>query len=461
MARMRDDRPWTGPRRMGRIPSHAGHVRALGAGGRGSRVEGAVGVGSLAAVAAVALLAPLVLGLLPRLLVPQVVLLLVGGIVIGPHVLGVAAPGDVQILADVGLGFVFLLAGYEVDLRLFGQDAGRRAIVAWFASLALALGAVALLAAVGLVRAFVPVALGLTTTALGTLLPILRERNLLRGRLGRYLLAAGAVGELFPIVGIAVFLGTQSRFTALVSLGGVAVLALVLSVARRAVRPGGRLATVIELGQNETAQITLRGTVLLLIVLIALTDRFHLDAVLGAFLAGVVLRRWVGGAAPILESKLDAIGYGFFIPVFFVYSGMSLDLSSIAAAPLRLLLFFVLLLVCRGLPALLVYRGALSGRQRVQTALVTSTALPTLVALTEIGLRNGTMLPENAAALVGAGVLTVIVYPAGAVAVGARSAAADQATSSSPEPQNEPVAPGPAGEPGSARAPREPVAPAD
>jgi Kef-type K+ transport system membrane component KefB len=365
----------------------------------------------------VALLAPLIVGLLPRLLVPQVVLLIVGGILIGPHVFGLATPGDVQILADVGLGFVFLLAGYEIDLRLFGEDAGRRAIVAWFASLTLALGVVALLAAAGWVRAFVPVALGLTTTALGTLLPVLRERNLLRGRLGRYLLAAGAVGELFPILGIAVFLGTQTRFTALASLGGVAVLAMVLSLARRAVRPGGRLATVIAVGQHETAQITLRGTVLLLITLIAVTDRFHLDAVLGAFLAGIVLRRWAGRSAPVLESKLDAIGYGFFVPVFFVYSGMSLDLPAIAEAPLRLLLFFVLLLACRGLPALLVYRGVLTWRQRVQTALVGATALPTLVALTEIGLRNGTMLRENAAALVGAGVLTVLVLPALAVAL--------------------------------------------
>jgi Kef-type K+ transport system membrane component KefB len=380
-------------------------------------VDGAVGVGSLVAVAAVALLAPLVLGLVPRLLVPQVVLLLVGGIVIGPHVLGLGTPGDVQILADVGLGFVFLLAGYEVDLRLFGQDAGRRAVAAWFASLVLALGVVGLLAAAGLVRAFVPVALGLTTTALGTLLPVLRERDLLRGRLGRYLLAAGAVGELFPILGIAVFLGTQSKFTALASLGGVAVLAFVLSVARRVVRPGGRLATVIELRQHETAQITVRGTVLLLIALIAVTDRFHLDAVLGAFLAGLVLRRWAGRSAPVLESKLDAIGYGFFVPVFFVYSGMSLDLPAIAEAPLRLLLFFVLLLACRGLPALLVYRRVLTWRQRAQTALVGATALPTLVALTEIGLRNGTMLRENAAALVGAGVLTVLVLPALAVAL--------------------------------------------
>ncbi|SNR24788.1 cation:proton antiporter [Blastococcus mobilis] len=380
-------------------------------------MDGAVGVDSLVAVAAVALLAPLVLGLVPRLPVPQVVLLLVGGTLIGPHVLGLGTPGDVQILADVGLGFVFLLAGYEVELWLFGQDAGRRAVAAWFASLALALGVVALLAAAGLVRAFVPVALGLTTTALGTLLPVLRERALVSGRLGRYLLAAGAVGELFPVLGIAVFLGTQSRFTALASLGGVAVLAVVLALARRVVQPGGRLATVIELGQHETAQITLRGTVLLLVALIAVTDRFHLDAVLGAFVAGVVLRRWVGRAAPVLEPKLDAIAYGFFIPVFFVYSGMSLDLPSIAEAPLRLLLFFALLLACRGLPALLVYRGALTARQRVQTALVTATALPTLVALTEIGTRNGTMLRVNAAALVGAGVLTVLVLPALAVAL--------------------------------------------
>jgi Kef-type K+ transport system membrane component KefB len=380
-------------------------------------VDGVVGIDSLVAVAAVALLAPLALGLLPRLLVPQVVLLLLGGMVIGPQVLGLATPGDVQILADVGLGFVFLLAGYEVDLRLFGQDAGRRAIAAWFVSLALALGVVALLAAAGLVRAYVPVALGLTTTALGTLLPVLRERDLLHGRLGRYLLAAGAVGELFPIMGIAVFLGTQNRFAALASLGGVAVLALLLSVARRAVRSGGRVATMIAVGQHETTQITLRGTVLLLVALIAVTDRFHLDAVLGAFLAGIVLRRWAGGSAPVLESKLDAIGYGFFIPVFFVYSGMRLDLHEIAEAPLRLLLFFVLLLACRGLPALLVYRGALTWRQRTQTALVTATALPTLVALTEIGLRNGTMLPENAASLVGAGVLTVLVLPALAVAL--------------------------------------------
>lgn len=380
-------------------------------------MDGEIGIGSLLAVAVVALVAPLVLGLLPRLRVPQVVLLLAGGILIGPQVLGLGSPAEVALLAEVGLGFVFLLAGYEVDLRLFGQDAGRRAIVAWLVSVALAVGVVGVLALMGVVRAYVPVALGLTTTALGTLLPVLRERDMLGGRLGRYLLAAGAVGELFPIVAIAVFLGTQNRFVALASLTAVAVLAVGLSFVPRVMRPGGRLASVIEGGQHETTQIVLRGTVLLLILLIAVTDRFHLDAVLGAFLAGVVLRRWAGPSAPALEFKLDAVGYGFFVPVFFVYSGMGLDIRSIADAPLRVLLFFALMLAVRGLPALLVYHRVLSLRERTQTALITATALPLLVALAEIGLRNGTMLRENAAALVGAGVLTVLVLPAIATAL--------------------------------------------
>ncbi|WP_245888249.1 cation:proton antiporter [Geodermatophilus tzadiensis] len=381
-------------------------------------------IDTLAAVAAVSLLAAVVVGLFPRLLVPQVVLLLAGGMVLGPHVLDVGAAADVRVLADVGLGFVFLLAGYELDPRLFREDAGRRAVLAWSVSLGLALGVVGVLAATGVVRAFLPVALGLTTTALGTLLPVLREKGLLGGRLGRYLLATGGVGELFPVLAIAVFLGSQGRLAALASLGAVAVLAVVLGLLRRGVRDGGRLAAVVRAGQDETAQITLRATVLLLVALIALTDQFHLDAVLGAFLAGVVLRQWVGTAAPQLEAKLDAVGYGFFVPVFFVSSGMALDLASIAHAPLRLLLFFVLMLAVRGGPALLVYRRVLPARQRVQTALVSATALPVLVALAEIGVRSRTMLPENAAALVGAGVLTVLLFPALVVALDRRPAVA-------------------------------------
>jgi Kef-type K+ transport system membrane component KefB len=370
---------------------------------------------SLLAIAAVAALAPLLLGLLPWLRIPQVVLLLAGGMVIGPQALALASPEAVAPLADLGLGFVFLLAGYELDQRLYRQDEGRRAFVAWIVSLALALGVVGLLSWGGLVRAFVPVALAMTTTALGTLVPILRENGMLGGRLGRYLMASGAAGELLPILAIAVFLGVGNRWVALLSLGAVVVLAVLLSLAARVLRPGNRLTAILAERQHETSQITLRFTVLLLVLLLAVTERFHLDAVLGAFVAGMVLRRWVGRGGPALEEKLDVAGHGFLIPIFFVYSGMTIDLRSVAAAPLRLLIFLGLMIAIRGLPALVVYVGVLPWRERFQTMLVSATALPLVVALAQIGLQNGTMLPENAAALVGAAVLTVLILPTAAV----------------------------------------------
>jgi Kef-type K+ transport system membrane component KefB len=260
----------------------------------------------------------------------------------------------------------------------------------------------------------VPVAIALTTTALGTLLPILRENHLLGGRLGGHLLATGAVGELLPIVAVAVFLGATNRWVALISLVAVTAVAFGLTLLSRSFRLG-RLRQIIEEGEHETTQTTVRGTVLLLVLLLAVAEQFHLDAVLGAFLAGMVLRRWAGPGLPSLEGKLDALGYGFFIPIFFVYSGMTMDLKAMVSAPLRLLMFTVLMLLVHAVPVQILYRRTLDSRERWQLTLVASTALPLLVAISEIGLRNGTMLPENAAALVGAGVLTVLVFPALAV----------------------------------------------
>jgi Kef-type K+ transport system membrane component KefB len=371
---------------------------------------------ALLAVVTVAAVAPVLVGLLPGPRIPQVVAMLVGGVLIGPQVLGWAHPDAIVLLSNVGLGFLFLLAGYELDLRLFGQTPGRLAMAAWAVSVAVAVALVGILAATGFVHAFVPVALGLTTTALGTLLPILRDHDMLGGPFGRYLLAAGAVGEMFPIIAIALFLGASNKFVALLSLAAVGVLALALIFAPRLMR-GKRLRRVVRQGEGGTAQTTMRFTIVLLVALLVVAEELGLDVVLGAFLAGIVLRRWAPGDAHALEEKLDAIAYGFFIPVFFVSSGMALDVHSIADAPVRLLIFFVLLLVVRGVPALFFYRRVLPPSERVQMTLLTATALPLLVALAEIGLRNGTMLPENAAALVGAGVLSVLVFPMVAVAI--------------------------------------------
>ena len=381
------------------------------------------GLVDLVIVSLLAALTPIIVGLLSRLRVPQVVVFIVGGIVVGPQVLGWADPGNVELIANLGLGFLFLLAGYELDLDLFRERAGRLAVTSWLLTAVVAVAVTGALAAVGFVEAFVPIAIGLTTTALGTLLPILRDNQMLEGRFGAFIMAAGAVGEFLPIVAVAIFLSANGAFLGLLSLVVVAVIALLFSFVPRLVRQQ-KLTAIMAQGEHSTSQTTLRWTMFLLFALLLVAADFGLDVVLGAFLAGVVLRRWAPGDTDALEAKLDAVGYGFFIPVFFVASGMSLDLRSIIEAPARMIVFLLLFLVVRGLPALLFYRHQLPMPGRVQMMLLTATALPLLVALGQIGLDSGTMLPENAAALVGAGVLSVIIFPA--IALGLRRTAERQ-----------------------------------
>jgi Kef-type K+ transport system membrane component KefB len=333
---------------------------------------------------------------------------------IGPSGLGIDSTQELELVANVGLGFVFLLAGFEIDPALLLSRSGKLAVVAWVVALLAAVGVVGVLAAIGYVEAFVPVALALTTSALGTVLPILREKGMLGGTFGRYFLASGAAGELFPILAIAIFLGVDSSLAAILSIAAIAVIGLVLASAPRVLR-GGRLHRLVAEGADTTGQTTIRWSILLLIALLVLAGEFGLDVVLGAFLAGVVLRHWTPGGAHAFESKLDAIGYGFFIPVFFVVAGMAVDLGSILDAPARVGVFLVLLLLVRGVPVLFVYRRALAFRRRSQLMFCTATTLPLVVALTQIGLENGTMLPENGAALVGAGVLSVLLFPLVAV----------------------------------------------
>lgn len=376
---------------------------------------------TLLAVAIVSALAPFVVAMSGRLRLPQVVVLIVGGVIIGPEVLQWADPASVTLIADVGLGFLFLMAGYELDLSLFAEHVGRRALVGWFVTAGIAIAVTGLLASVGFVHAFVPVALGLTTTAFGALLPILRDNDMLGGRFASFVMPAGAVGEFLPIVGIAIFLSANGKFLGLASLVAMLLVALLFTVLPRLTFLA-RFSSTFRQGEHATSQTTLRLTVALLFVLLVVASEFGLDVVLGAFLAGVVLRRWAPGDVRSLETKLDAVGYGFFIPVFFVASGMNLDLASIAEAPLRLVVFFVLLLVVRGLPTMFLYRKDLGLSQRWQMTLLTATALPILVALAEIGLRTGHMLPENAAALVGAGVLSMMIFPGLAVALHKRGA---------------------------------------
>ncbi|MET0741386.1 MAG: cation:proton antiporter [Candidatus Nanopelagicales bacterium] len=374
----------------------------------------------------VATVTPLLAALF-RGFVPGVVVLLLGGVLIGPELLGLADPVPVALIGNLGLGFLFLLAGFELDAMLMRSQPGRLALIAWGITIVLSLMVVGLLEVIGQVKAFVPVAIALTTTALGTLLPMLKEQNMLASRLGRYIFAAGTVGELGPILAIALFLGANETWVQLLAIVAVAIVVWALTQIPRFVR-GNVIGRTVLANENATSQATLRLTVLLLIALLLLTEELEIDIVLGAFLAGMVLRRWAPGDIHELERKLEIVGHGIFIPVFFVWSGMKLDVDAILDAPERTIAVFVLLLLVRGLPALFVYRGVLPMSERVQLMFLSATALPLLVAIAEIGQRDGVMLPSNAAALVGGGVLSVAVFPLVAVLIRRRRPAPADAT---------------------------------
>jgi Kef-type K+ transport system membrane component KefB len=341
------------------------------------------------------------------------VLLLGAGVLFGPQVLGLISINDpITLLSELGLGMLFFLAGLELEALAVRGQSGRLAAIGWGTSFVLAgLFAVGLQYA-GVIRDGLGVAIALTSTAMGTLLPVLRDSGELGTRFGTFFMGAGAWGEFGPILAISVLLGTKSSFVALISLVGFAALALLLAwlPARLA---GDRVREVLERGHQTSSQTALRFTMLLLIALLALAGRFGLDVVLGAFIAGIIVRRFSPPEAESpLQAKIEAIAFGFLIPLFFVVSGANLDIESIVSNPARLLLFFGLLLVVRGLPQFLLYRRALPDtRQRARFALLVATGLPIIVAITSLEVGEGVMDPRNAAALVGAGALSVLVFP--------------------------------------------------
>ena len=379
---------------------------------------------SLLCIVAVALLAPLLSWGVPRRMLPETVLLILGGVVIGPSVLGIAHIGrDIGFLRELGVAFLFLMAGYEIDVNELRGTGGRHAMIAWGGSLVLAFATVAAVGVTGgpLSANGIAIAIAMTSTAIGTILPILRERDLLPTAVGAAILNHGAVGEVGPIILMALLLGSRSTWQSLVIL--LAFLTITLLIVRftdRVQRAGRRLVEAIHLGGSTTAQTTIRVTILLLVGLCTLAEVFELDVVLGAFAAGFILRYAVPDGDRQLEEKLDGLAYGFFIPLFFVTSGMAIELELTASSLIYLGDFLVLLVLTRGLPvwvaALLERRHdgsrAYSMRQSLQIAVYSTTALPIIVAVTQVAVDAGAMSAPFASTLVLAGALSVLVMPA-------------------------------------------------
>jgi Kef-type K+ transport system membrane component KefB len=363
-----------------------------------------------------AVLAPLVAEFLRRFVpVPEVVIQIGLGIVMGPYVLALAHPSSViSAFSDFGLTYLMFLAGTEVDLLTMRQGHLGRASLAWVASLLVALGVGAFLAATGLVLDSVVVGLCLTTTALGTLLPILRDNGVLQTSLGPVLLAIGAVGEFGPIVAVAVLLTNRNptvTFLLLFLFVGVAAIASMLALR---VHPP-RWVALLRKHIDSTAQLPIRISVLLVILLVYLALKLSLDVLLGAFAAGVVVRLFIDGEdRERISSKLEAIGFGFLIPIFFIESGINFDLGALLHKPKVLLLvpmFALIFLFTRGLPTWAFFRGVVARGELAGLALMSATGLPLIVVITTLGVDEHRMKPQNAAALVAAGMLSVLVYP--------------------------------------------------
>ncbi|MEE2057690.1 cation:proton antiporter [Rhodococcus artemisiae] len=375
---------------------------------------------SLLWITVAAVLAPLIAGVLPRRLVPEVVLLLVAGVVIGPYVLEIASvDSEIEMLRELGLGLLFLLAGYEIDPKELTGRGGRRALVTWMVCFGVAVGAVTVLSAAGVVHSGVAVAIALTSTALGTLLPILADRGLVATELGRAVLNHGAVGELLPVIAMAILLGTRGAVGSLIVLGLFAVVAVLVALLPRWVlREGSHFLQFVRNTSDTTAQTPVRLVMLLLVALIAVAAVFDLDVILGAFAAGFILRRAVPKGDEQLESKLDGLAYGFMIPVFFVTSGMAIDVNAVAGEPVVLVAFLVLLALVRGVPVFVASRldrgeggTRFDTSEQIQIALYSTTGLPLIVAVTGVAVSAGHMSTASASILVAAGAITVLIMP--------------------------------------------------
>jgi Kef-type K+ transport system membrane component KefB len=365
----------------------------------------------------------------PKKLAPPVVVLeLMLGIVIGPHVLHLARSDSfIEFFSNLGLGMLFFFAGYEIDFNRIKGTPMKLGGWGWLLSVALAYGIGGLLSAAGIVLSFLYTGSAMATTAIGTLIPILRDNGELKTRFGTYLLAAGGAGEFGPILLVTLVLSTENPLHESVILLAFIGLALVLAVG--SMRWAWRGWPVLERTFETSSQLAVRLTVVLVFGLVFLASKLGLDLLLGGFVAGMIVRLALQGhELQVFESKLTAVGFGFFVPFFFVVSGIEFDLAALGSigAIAKLVMFFVLFLVVRGTPALLLYRGVLGARDRAALAFYCATELPLVVAITTLATESGHMRSSTAAGLVGAAMLSTLVFPFVGLALRRHSEADDE-----------------------------------
>ena len=390
-------------------------------------------------IAALAVLAPIIADVPRRFRVAIVVVEILLGIIVGPDVLDLVRTDPfIDALSNLGLAALFFLAGSEIELELIRGRPMRLAGGGWLMSLLIGVVAAVVLDATGVIQDPEIVAIALSTTALGVLVPILRDEGMLGSRFGTMVMAAGSAGEVGPIILVSVFLtATRSSATAAVLLAAFIIVAVALAIAA----PRLRVPTVRRLVRETmeaSGQLAIRICLLLLVGLVYLAVELGLELVLGAFAAGVIYgiaTRDTPGVE-VVKTKLDAIAFGFLVPVFFIRSGLTFDLTGLIESPAALAqlpIFLGLFLLARGAPAILEARDL--GRESIlPLGFLTASTLPLVVTIAQAGVEQDELGSATAAALVGAAMLTVLIFPAVALAFMGRRQPGT-APSDDPEPE--------------------------
>src|SRR4051794_23288162 len=390
---------------------------------------------NLLLISVVAFAAPFALGLFPRLRLPSVVLEIVAGIVIGPSVLGVVtADRAVSVIALMGLTFVLFLAGLEIDVSRLRGPVLRLTGLAFALSFGIAVVVSLGLQAAGLVDTPLLVAIILCATSLGVLVPVLKDAGEIASTFGQLIIAAASIADFGAIILLTIFFsGEGGTGSTLLLLGSLFVLAAVVFVVVRGAERSMRIRADLLRLQDTTAQIRVRAALALFVGFAAVAQQLGLEAILGAFIAGAVISLVDADRVmthPDFRRKLEAIGFGFFIPVFFVTSGVRFDLDALTASASNLAMvpvFLAALLVVGGLPAL-VYRRALDGPHTAIAGIMQATSLPFIVAATAIGMDLGLIDAAGSAALIGAGLLSVLLFPVAGLVLLRRTVPADAAS---------------------------------
>jgi Kef-type K+ transport system membrane component KefB len=372
---------------------------------------------NLLIVVAIGLLAPLTLGFVPRLRLPAIVLEIVLGIVIGPSGLGWVRPDlPVSILALVGLAFLLFLSGLEIDVERLRGAILKLTAVGFALSFAIAIILGLGLKAGGFVKSPLFVAIVLVSSSLGVIVPVMKDSNNASSSFGQLVIAAASIAEFGAIILLSLFFsgkGSTSTAGTLILLGMFGLVVALVGVAIAGAERSISLSRVLRRLQDTTAQIRVRA---LLIGFTALAEQVGLATILGAFAAGALLSTIDRDdmTHPQFRSKLEAVGFGVFIPVFFVTSGLRFDLSALfasASTVARVPLFLIAIYLARGLPAVVYVR--LLGRSRAVIAgVLQATSLTFVVTATQIGLQLGAVTQATAAGLVAAGLLSVVISPA-------------------------------------------------